>query len=84
VRYRGLKKNDHRLIVTWALANVFMVRRQLLRFHAARCVPNTRNLRPTAQCNHTMTSPSAFLPLNEHLLVPPADQSPRIQTFLSY
>lgn len=31
VRYRGLKKNAHRLIVTCALANLFMARRQLLR-----------------------------------------------------
>ena len=32
VRYRGLRKNAHRLIVTCALANLFMARRQLLRF----------------------------------------------------
>ena len=31
VRYRGLKKNAHRLIVTCALANLFMARRHLLR-----------------------------------------------------
>ena len=31
VRYRGLKKNTHRLVVTCALANLFMARRQLLR-----------------------------------------------------
>ena len=30
VRYRGLKKNTHRLRVACALANLFMVRRQLL------------------------------------------------------
>jgi len=30
VRYRGLNKNLHRLLVTCALANLFMVRRQLL------------------------------------------------------
>jgi IS5 family transposase len=35
VRYRGLKKNAHRLIVTCALANLFMARRQLLRFQGA-------------------------------------------------
>ena len=35
VRYRGLKKNAHRLVVTCTLANLFMVRRQLLRFHPA-------------------------------------------------
>jgi hypothetical protein len=34
VRYRGLNKNAHRLVVTCALANLFMVRRQLLRFPA--------------------------------------------------
>src|SRR5215469_1821793 len=35
VRYRGLKKNLHRLLVTCALANLFMVRRHLLRCQAA-------------------------------------------------
>jgi IS5 family transposase len=30
VRYRGLKKNTHRLLVTCALANLFTARRQLL------------------------------------------------------
>ena len=31
VRYRGLKKNTYRLLVTCALANLFMARRHLLR-----------------------------------------------------
>ena len=31
VRYRGLKKNAHRVVVTCALANLYMVRRQLIR-----------------------------------------------------
>ena len=31
VRYRGLKKNTHCLVVTCALANLFMARRHLLR-----------------------------------------------------
>jgi IS5 family transposase len=31
VRYRGLKKNIHRLLITCALANLFMARRYLLR-----------------------------------------------------
>ncbi len=31
LRYRGLKKNAHRLIVACALVNLFMVRRHLLR-----------------------------------------------------
>jgi transposase, IS5 family len=35
VRYRGLKKNAHRLIVTCALANLFMARRHLLRYQRA-------------------------------------------------
>jgi len=35
VRYRGLKKNAHRLIVTCALANLFIARRHLLRFQEA-------------------------------------------------
>ena len=30
VRYRGLKKNAHRLLVTCALANLFTARRHLL------------------------------------------------------
>jgi transposase, IS5 family len=30
VRYRGLKKNAHRLLVTCALVNLFMSRRKLL------------------------------------------------------
>jgi len=33
VRYRGLKKNAHRLLVTCALANLFVARRHLLRCH---------------------------------------------------
>src|SRR5437588_7039219 len=35
VRYRGLQKNTHRLLVTCALANLFMVRRHLLRCRGA-------------------------------------------------
>src|SRR6201982_137857 len=35
VRYRGLKKNTHRLLVTCALANLFMARRYLLRCQGA-------------------------------------------------
>jgi transposase, IS5 family len=35
VRYRGLNKNAHRLIVTWALANLFIARHQLLRLQEA-------------------------------------------------
>jgi len=35
VRYRGLAKNAHRLIVTCALANLFMARRHLLRCREA-------------------------------------------------
>src|ERR1700736_6462113 len=35
VRYRGLKKNPHRLLITCALANLFMVRRHLLRCQGA-------------------------------------------------
>jgi IS5 family transposase len=31
VRYRGLEKNAHRLFVTCALANIFMVRNHLMR-----------------------------------------------------
>lgn len=34
-RYRGLLKNAHRLFVTCALANLFMVRRQLMRLQRA-------------------------------------------------
>jgi len=35
MRYRGLKKNAHRLVVTCALANLFIVRRQLLQYQEA-------------------------------------------------
>ena len=35
VRYRGLKKNTHPLLVTYALANLFIVRRHLLRCERA-------------------------------------------------
>ena len=38
VRYRGLEKNAHRLFVTCALANLFMVRHRLLRPQGAQCV----------------------------------------------
>lgn len=40
VRYRGLEKNAHRLFVTCALANLFMVRRRLLRACQADSVRN--------------------------------------------
>ena len=35
VRYRGLNKNLHRLLVISALANLFMARRRLLRYQPA-------------------------------------------------
>jgi len=35
VRYRGLNKNAHRLLVTCALANLFIARRHLLRCQKA-------------------------------------------------
>jgi transposase, IS5 family len=35
VRYRGLKKNTHRLLVACALANLFIARRHLLRCEVA-------------------------------------------------
>jgi IS5 family transposase len=35
VRYRGLTKNTHRLLVTCALANLFMARRYLWRCNVA-------------------------------------------------
>ena len=35
LRYRGLNKNLHRLLVTCALANLFMARRHLLRCQPA-------------------------------------------------
>ena len=38
VRCRGLKKNTHRLLVTCALANLFIGRRHLLRCQRAQCV----------------------------------------------
>ena len=52
VRYRGLKKNTHRLLVTCALANLFMVRRHLLRCAVA-CAsrPATRQAPPLPSCS---------------------------------
>jgi IS5 family transposase len=38
VRYRGLKKNTHRLVVTCAPANLIMARRHLLRCSGAESV----------------------------------------------
>lgn len=38
VRYRGLEKNAHRLFVTCALANLYMVRQRLLGNQGAQCV----------------------------------------------
>jgi IS5 family transposase len=35
VCYRGLAKNRHRLVVASALANIFMLRKRLLRFQEA-------------------------------------------------
>jgi IS5 family transposase len=35
VRYRGMKKNTHLLLVTYALANLFIARRHLLRCDVA-------------------------------------------------
>jgi IS5 family transposase len=35
LRYRGLKKNTYRLLVTCALANLFIARRHLLRCQRA-------------------------------------------------
>ena len=40
VRYRGLKKNSHRRLVTRALANLFIGRRHRLRCQRAQCVAN--------------------------------------------
>ena len=37
VRYRGLAKNAHRLLVTAALANLYMARSYLLRRGQERC-----------------------------------------------
>ena len=37
VCYRGLEKNAHRLFITCALANLFMVRHRLLRTQGAQC-----------------------------------------------
>jgi IS5 family transposase len=34
VRYRGIAKNAHRLVVTFALANLYLRRRKLLAFGA--------------------------------------------------
>jgi len=53
VRYRGLNKNTHRLLVTCALANLFIARRHLLRRSAAWTARNAPQPKtPTTACNH--------------------------------
>jgi|SRR5271170_186118 transposase, IS5 family len=47
VRYRGLAKNAHRLLVTCSLANLFIARRLLLRHQTAWCaLPPRKPRRP--------------------------------------
>jgi hypothetical protein len=43
VRYRGLAKNTHRLVVICALPNLFMARQHLLRCQQAYCAANLRS-----------------------------------------
>jgi len=49
VRYRGLKKNAHRLLVTCALANLFMARRHLLRYQGSKVPALRQSAAQTAQ-----------------------------------
>ncbi|MBX9606636.1 MAG: hypothetical protein K2Y51_10445 [Gammaproteobacteria bacterium] len=48
-RYMGLEKNAHRLFVTCELANLYMVRRQLLRISQARSARRTARALNMAQ-----------------------------------
>ena len=49
VRYRGLEKNAHRLLVTCALANLFIVRRDLLRRRGVMCPVSAQSLEETSK-----------------------------------
>ena len=49
VCYRGLAKNRHRLMAACALANLFMVRKHLLRLHEAESVDRPSDTRPAPQ-----------------------------------
>jgi len=54
VRYRGIAKNAHRLTVDCALANLFMLRRPLLRLAWGTCRCAVRN--PTNAATHRSKS----------------------------
>jgi hypothetical protein len=59
VRYRGLKKNAYSLLVTCALANLFMARRRLLRFEVRKmscpCYQPLRNYKCRTNSGDTVT-----------------------------
>ena len=61
VRYRGLKKNTHRLFVTYALANLFMARRHLRRCHPGVMCPQPAD-KPRRHRNTTPTRPNCPVP----------------------
>ena len=88
VRYRGLKKNLHRLLVTAALANLYTARRQLSR--ASRGVVHLRRRSalappepPLARRRSATAQPPLHpvLPLVAAIVCFPLARSPVIQTF---
>ena len=82
VRYRGLKKNTHRLLVTCALANLFMARRQLLRARGVMCPQPGQ--RPCSSPNTAFTRPNKpVFAASEQIALLYIQTPPLIQTFLN-
>jgi hypothetical protein len=83
VRYRGLSKNLHRLLVACALANLFMARRQLLRCQPAQCVRNQTG-KPCRHRYAASTRPNRPVspPMSESPC-PNPNLNPLIETFLN-
>jgi len=82
VRYRGLKKNTHRLLVTCALANLFMARRQLLRARGVMCPQPGQ--RPCSSPNTASTRPNKpVFVASEQIALLYIQTPPLIQTFLN-
>ena len=80
VRYKGLKKNTHRLLVTCALTNPFIARRYLLRCQQVKCVRNQAG----KPCRHPNATPKPPIPYHRCLrksLCPSSTRRPPVQTF---
>ena len=83
VRYRGLKKNAHRLLATCALANLFIARRHLLRSQR-RSVGGLASIRqarttPPAPPKRSITPTIA----TKKISMPRTRAPPHVQAFLN-